>query len=370
MRMNRKKIITGILIIFALIHYWGVLEKVAKLFFQASVPLLLGIVVAYVVNILMNYYEKYYRIICKWSAIRKFRRPFCLFLAFLTLFLLLVVLWQMIIPVFAACIATAWRSLPETLDAGVSWIRAHSKLCCSLLDKSGFMVDGVFDWDALTQEIAEMMIPGISKGAIPVMAVIQSAASIVFQMLLALIFAVYLLLRKEKLKRDSGRLISVCIGEKAWKKLRYILKEINRSFHNYIVGQCIEAVILGSLCMLGMLLFGLPYAAMVGSFIGFTALIPIAGAYIGAAVGAVMIYTVSPYKAVFFLIFLFILQQLENNLIYPRVVGSSIGLPGLWVLAAVIIGGSVCGIPGMFIGVPLTAAGYHLLKEWMGRKRR
>ena len=124
-----------------------------------------------------------------------------------------------------------------------------------------------------------------------------------------------------------------------------------------------EAVILGTLCTLGMLVLRLPYATMVGTLIAFTALIPVAGAYIGGAAGALMIFSVSPAKALIFLIFLVILQQLEGNLIYPKVVGSSLGLPAIWVLAAVTIGGGIMGIGGMLLGVPIAAALYRLLKE-------
>ena len=135
-----------------------------------------------------------------------------------------------------------------------------------------------------------------------------------------------------------------------------------------MVGQCTEAVILGLLCMAGMLLLGFPYATMVGTFIGFTALIPVAGAYIGAGVGAFMIFTVSPVKALLFLLFIAVLQQLEGNLIYPRVVGASIGLPGVWVLAAVTVGGGVLGVAGMLLAVPLAAAAYQMLREDVRRR--
>ena len=133
--------------------------------------------------------------------------------------------------------------------------------------------------------------------------------------------------------------------------------------HKFIVGQCAEALILGGLCMVGMTVFRFPYAMMIGTLIGFTALIPIAGAYIGAGVGAVMILTQSPVKALLFLVFIVVLQQLEGNLIYPKVVGNSIGLPALWVLAAITVGGSLIGITGMLLGVPLAAALYRLLRE-------
>ena len=143
----------------------------------------------------------------------------------------------------------------------------------------------------------------------------------------------------------------------------YVLEVVNDCFHRYIVGQCIEAVIIGSLCALGMAILRLPYATMVGALVAFTALIPVAGAYIGAAVGAFMILTVDPVKAVVFLIFLVILQQFEGNVIYPKVVGSSMGLPGIWVLAAVTVGGGMMGIAGMLLGVPLAAAAYRILRD-------
>ena len=154
----------------------------------------------------------------------------------------------------------------------------------------------------------------------------------------------------------------------AWnEKIRYVVGVFDGSFHSFIVGQCIEAVVLGVLCIIGMTLLRFPYAMMIGTLIGFTALIPVAGAYIGAGVGAFMILTVSPIKALLFLVFIVVLQQLEGNLIYPKVVGKSIGLPGIWVLAAVTVGGGVMGIPGMLIGVPAVAAVYQLVKQDLNR---
>ena len=151
--------------------------------------------------------------------------------------------------------------------------------------------------------------------------------------------------------------------------IRHVLKTLNECFRSYIVGQCLEALILGALCTLGMLVFRFPYAVMVGTLVGFTALIPIAGAYIGAFVGAFMIFTVDPLKALLFLVYIVVLQQIEGNLIYPRVVGTSLGLPGIWVLAAVMIGGHVDGVVGMLLGVPLCAALYRLLREDVARRR-
>ncbi len=142
-----------------------------------------------------------------------------------------------------------------------------------------------------------------------------------------------------------------------------MLAVTNDCFRRYIIGQCTEAVILGVFCIFGMLVLRFPYAVMIGTLIGFTVLIPIAGAYIGAGVGAFMIFMVSPIQAAPFLIFIVVLQQLEGNLIYPKVVGSSIGFPAIWVFAAVTVVGGIMGIMGMLLAVPLTAVIYQLLRE-------
>jgi len=162
--------------------------------------------------------------------------------------------------------------------------------------------------------------------------------------------------------------VQTYLGAERNRKVQHVLSILNRSFHSYISGQCLEALILGLLCFAGMLIFRFPYAAMVSALVGCTALIPVAGAYIGAIVGAFMIFTVSPIKSLLFLLYLIVLQQIEGNLIFPRVVGQSIGLPGVWVLAAVTIGGGLFGIAGMLIGVPLAASLYQLLREDVQRR--
>lgn len=162
---------------------------------------------------------------------------------------------------------------------------------------------------------------------------------------------------------QTRRLICAWLPEKSGALLIHIVSMRNVSFRNFIAGQAAEAVILGTLCTIGMLIFRLPYAPMVGALVGVTALIPIVGAYIGAIAGAFLILTVSPLKAFIFIIFLIVLQQLEGNLIYPKVVGSRVNLPSMWVLAAVTVGGNLAGPAGMLPGVPAASADYELLKE-------
>ena len=180
---------------------------------------------------------------------------------------------------------------------------------------------------------------------------------------MGLIFSFYLLLCKDRLAGQCSRLMRRYLRPAWYENITYVLRVLDDCFSRYIVGQCVEAVILGTLCTLGMLVLRLPYATMIGALTAFTALIPVAGAYIGGAVGALMVFSVSPVKAIIFIVFLVVLQQAEGNLIYPKVVGSSLGLPAIWVLAAVTVGGGIMGIAGMLLGVPIAAALYRLLKN-------
>ena len=201
---------------------------------------------------------------------------------------------------------------------------------------SAFNID-MINW----KEVIDNLFRWFTSGAGTVIGYVTSFFSVIFNFVVGLIFAIYILGGKEKLANQFKRIVSTYTNGKISTKVFYVLKVTDECFHNFIVGQCMEAVILGALCTIGMLILRLPYAVMIGVFVGCTALIPIAGAYIGAIVGVIMIFTVAPVKSIFFIVFIIILQQLENQLIYPKVVGSSIGLPGIWVFAAVMIGGMV-----------------------------
>ena len=179
------------------------------------------------------------------------------------------------------------------------------------------------------------------------------------------IFAIYILLSKEKLKIQIERFSNAYTGKKFREKAHPILKVANSSFHAFIVGQVTEAFIIGALCAIGLKIFGFPYSTMIGSVVGLTALIPVLGAYIGGIVGALMIASVEPSSVIPFIIYLVCLQQLEGNLIYPRVVGTSLGLPGIWVLFAVTVGGSIGGIGGMLFAVPIFTTIYRLIGEYV-----
>ena len=162
-----------------------------------------------------------------------------------------------------------------------------------------------------------------------------------------------------------ARLTKLFLSERNCKILNTSLTVIHQSLSSFIGGQCIEAIILGTLCAIGMIVLRLPYALMIGTLVGTINIIPIIGAYVGGAIGVFMVFTVSPSQAIVFLIYLCILQQIESNLIYPRVVGNSVGLPGVYVLGSVMVFGSLAGIPGMFLGIPIVASIYKLTRMYI-----
>ena len=354
----------ALILVFLVIRYWDKLEGAVSVAFSAATPLIIGCALAYVINILMCFYEKWYDKLFKVDVALKIKRVVCLVLAFLSLFGIVIMIISLVLPELINCIASFIRLIPGALQMIVDFVGEDQILEMFPELKNGLDFTNV---SSQVEQIIKTVIGGLGGAVDSIVNVVSSAASIVMNVVIGLIFSLYVLLDKEGLGRRCKTLISTYLA-KAADKIFYVVDVLDDSFHSFIVGQCIEAVVLGVLCVIGMLILRLPYAVMIGAFIGFTALIPIAGAYIGAGVGAIMILTVSPIQAVQFLIFVLILQQVEGNLIYPKVVGESIGLPGIWVLTAITVGGGVLGIGGMLLAVPLFAAGYRLLKEDVARR--
>ncbi len=349
----------SIFFLYLAIMYWGLVADLVVLFIGAASPLIAGGIIAYLVNTLMSFYERHYFVKSKKKLVEKSRRMVCMVLAFLTLLLLLAMLIYLVIPELGASIGLLVnKGLPEL----TRWM-SQSETLVELIPEELMRELQTMDWKATLESIASVLWSGVGSVVGTVANAISSIFSGAVMFFLGLVFSIYLLLGKERLCSQAKRMCQAYLSERWYQKLLHVVSVLNSCFHNYVVGQCMEAMILGLLCAIGMLILRLPYAAMIGTLIGFTALIPVAGAYIGGAVGVILIFTVSPIKALIFLIFLCVLQQLEGNLIYPRVVGSSIGLPGIWVLAAVTVGGSLMGVVGMLLGVPVAAALYRLLQE-------
>lgn len=372
MKLDRRSLLhvgIGIFLLYLAIHYWDVAIHALGVLLQAAFPLALGAIAAYIANILMSFYERHLARAFRAKKPRKWLRPVCMILAFLTVMLVIFLIIRMVVPELRDCLQVLISALPKAVRALADWLEDTFNI-------SGLLSALDQEWQANQDQLKETITKGVNvmlSGAGSVMNVVVSATSGLISgtisLFLALVFAIHLLAGKERLSRQLGRLASHFLPANVISRAHYFLHVLNESFHSYIVCQCTEAVILGALCALGMLLFQFPYALMIGSVIGMTALIPMAGAYIGGAVGFIMIFSVSPIKAVLFIVYLVILQQLENNLVYPRVVGSSLGLPGVWVLAAVTVGGGLMGITGMLLGVPLTAAIYRILREKVNEQK-
>lgn len=354
-----------VLILYFCIHYLGAVTGFLSLLLSAVTPLVLGFVMAYVVNILMSFYEKIYFPKSKKKFCTVTRRPLCLVFSFVSLLAITALIIGLVVPELISCIALLVKEIPPAIERFI-----NSGFVNRFLPDNLYSELSSIDWQGFIAKGFQLVASGIGDVTTAVVGAVSSVVSGITTIFIAVIFSIYLLLAKDKLTSQFYRLIKAYLP-KFEKRITYVISVFNQSFRKYIVGQATEAVILGVLCTLGMWIFRFPYAGMIGALVGFTAIIPVAGAYIGAGVGAFMILTTdSPLKALFFLIFILILQQLEGNLIYPKVVGDSVGLPALWVLAAVTVGGALFGIPGMLIGVPIAAALYRLLREDVETKEK
>ena len=357
------KIAGSVFLLYLAIHYWPTVSGLLGAFLGAASPLLIGCALAYVLNILMSFYERHFFPRSTNSKLIKCRRPLCMLAAIISLLAIITLIVWLVLPQLVDCVELLLSQLPGAINAGIAY-----------LDKLPFFSEDLIatlssiDWNSKIGDIVNVVTSGVGSVMNVVIATVSSVFSAIITGFMAVIFSIYLLMGRDKLQSQSKRLLRHYMKPAHYEKLMYVLSVLNNCFRRYIAGQCIEAVILGALCALGMLILRLPYASMIGALVAFTALIPVAGAYIGAIVGAFMILMVSPVKALIFLIFLVILQQLEGNLIYPKVVGSSMGLPGIWVLASVVIGGGVMGVLGMLLGVPLAAAIYTLVRNDMNKK--
>ena len=352
------RICISVFCLYLFMYYWEDVSNLLGTFISALSPLLLGLVIAYVLNILMSRYEALYFPKRRDGWVLKSRRIVCLLAAVVTLVAIVALVIGLVVPELLSCVKLLMEEVEPALEKLL-----HSQVAAQVVPADLLQKLDAVNWGDAIDKAIKMIASGLGTAAGALFSTVSSVISSVVNCFLSIIFAIYLLLDRDHLLQQGRRLMNGYLPKTFQQKLTHCLQVLNDCMHKFIVGQCAEAVILGVLCIIGMTIFRFPYAMMIGTLIGFTALIPIAGAYIGAGVGAVMILTQSPIKALLFLVFIVVLQQLEGNLIYPKVVGNSIGLPALWVLAAITVGGSLMGISGMLLGVPIAAALYRLLRE-------
>ena len=352
------KIVISLFALFLAITYWKTVSGFIGMVFGAAAPLFIGAAVAYVVNILMSFYERRFFGKTKNKKLLKIKRPLCMIIAFITLVAVLAIVVWIVLPQFVSAIMLVVDYIPEAVNWIVEQLEKLEYVPQDIID----MLVSI-DWNSQIEKIIKAVTSGVGNVMGVVISTVSTVLGGIVTAFLSLIFAIYILLDKEKLENQADKIAKKYLKQSWYEKLRYVLYTFSDSFHKYIVGQCTEAVILGGLCAIGMGILGLPYATMIGALVAFTALIPVAGAFIGGGVGAFMILMVNPIQALIFIVYLVVLQQLEGNIIYPKVVGSSMGLPAIWVLAAVTIGGGVMGVMGMLIGVPIAATAYRIIRN-------
>ncbi len=320
-------------------------------------PLLIGVAFAMIFNVPMLFFERLLWPKAKKPLAQKLRRPMAFAISLLVIFGILV--------------GVIWLIIPELVNALTVLIQTGLKFAKQLsgmdeaqiaeLPLGGLLLST--DWDGILLSMQDWLKNEGGNLMNTAFGTISSVVGGVVDFFIAIVFATYILFTKDRLKNQACRLIRAWMPERAGQWLIHASAVAAENFRNFVSGQSLEAVILGTLCLLGMLILRIPYAPMVSVMVGVTALIPVVGAFIGAGVGGFIILTESPIKALIFLIFLVILQQLEGNLIYPKVMGRRVNLPGMWILAAVTVGGGIAGPVGMLLSVPLASTAYVLLKE-------
>lgn len=318
-------------------------------------PIFLGCVIAFILNIVVSLWEKIFFPNTKSKYLQKSRRGICILLSFLSVILILYLVYMLVVPQLSKSIAVISNKFPDLYESIRDEAIKHSSSLPTIREK-------LLSSDKTGQEAIQKLIGTLSIWTSNIFNIIGSVFGVMADFVMSTIIAIYLVAGKETLGRQFKKLFKRFLPEGFTKKMYYVLDIANSTFASFFTGQFIEAIILGSLCTVGLFIFRFPYAPMIGSVVGFTALIPLIGAYIGGAFGFFMILTHSPIQAILFIVFLVILQQIEGNLIYPRVVGGSVGLPGVWVIITIIIGGGLAGIAGVFFSVPVTATIYKILK--------
>lgn len=342
-----------VLLIWAIYNHKLLFKYIGELYSLIS-PFVIGLCIAYVVNVIMRPIERLWMKLlskCKGKWVEKMKRPICLLLSILLVIGIILAVIFIIMPELSDSVSSLVSMVPSYASEVESWWEALALR----LDKYGVELPQ-FSFD--TDKFIQILKDGGTAVLNTTLSATTSIVTAVINIVLALAFSIYVLAQKETLKRQSKKVLAKLMKPEKMQKLLDMLDLINRTFTNFITGQLTEAVIIGVLCFIGMSIFRMPYAPAISVLVGFTALIPVFGAFIGTAIGAFLILLVKPIQAVWFVVFIIVLQQFEGNLIYPKVVGKSVGLPGIWVLVAVTIGGNAMGVVGMLISVPLCSVLY------------
>lgn len=370
MEKNKYNLKNGIiLIIIGMIGYWiinnfSTIGNLLSNIISILSPFILGGCLAFILNIPMSFFErkltKTKNKKSKKTEKSKVARVISMILAILVIILVLVLIINLIVPELINVVNLLIENIPYYAEELAKFVQTYEEN----IDINNILQETNIDVEGIKNQIISQ-IPTLLTSSVSVVSSIISGFT---TFIIALIFAIYILMDKEKLKEQSAKLLYAYFKKENVEKIINVGRVSKNTFKRFLTVQCLEATILGTLCMIGMLILRIPYAVPIGVLVGVTALIPVVGAFIGCIIGAVLIVAVEPMKVIPFIIFFLILQQIEGNLIYPRVVGNKVGLPGMWVLVAVTVGGDFGGVLGMLLGVPVATIIYTLLKKDINKK--
>lgn len=355
-------LILYVAVIVLLLIYSNVLFAGLGMGIKIVMPFLIGGAIAFILNIPMNAIEK--KLFKKWQGrTAKAKRPISLVMSIIFVVAILALVVVAVVPQVRTTIETLGNKIELFWPKLIVWLEGLATDYPELAEQIAKIEEYDFDWGTITSGIGSFLSNGVTNVISSTVSVATSIVGGIANVFIAIVFAIYILVQKERLAGQGSRILDAYVKGKANGRIRDVLHRLHVNFTNFICGQCLEAVILGLLFVIFMSIFQMPYAVMIGTLIAFTALIPIVGAFIGCGVGAFMILIDNPVQALWFVILFLILQQLEGNLIYPRVVGNSVGLPSIWVLMSVSVGGSLFGVVGMLVFIPLMSTLYSLLRD-------
>jgi len=323
-------------------------------------PFTLGAAIAFVLHVPMRFFEK--SILSRWIQSIKIRRVISFFTTLIILSGVIFLVIIIVVPEMTEAINTLISKAPGQFKRFQEWIEPYYQYVPILEDWINVNLSDV-DWQEMAQRGLQFLSTGAGSLFNSTVGIISNVALRILSILIGLVFAIYVLFEQENLTRQSKKLVYGFLDEPKADEFVHVMRVSNQAFSNFISGQVLEALILGAMFWITLSIFQFPYALLIGVLISVTALIPIIGAFIGCVIGALLILVLDPMLAVWFLLVFIILQQIEGNLIYPFVVGNKIGIPSMWVLMAVTIGGSLMGITGILIFIPLFSIIYTLLKE-------
>ena len=362
-RKTLRQVFLGVaacIVLYWLLHETERVKSVWNFIITLISPFLVGSALAFVLNVPLRGIERWFGFVKN----KPTRRSISIVLTFAFVGLVIYFVFRLLLPQLIETVQNLVFQLPVFLNNVVDWVKdflAKRPEIMKWVQSNTNMED--IDWSGLVEKAVSVAGDGATAFITGVFAMIGAMFTGIFNAVISLVFAIYCLARKEILARQFRRMAYSFLPERFCDKTIRILRLTNSTFSNFISGQCVEACILGSLFAIAMSIFRMPYIPLISVLIAVTALVPIVGAFVGCVLGAFFILVNDPIQAIWFVVMFLALQQFENNVIYPKVVGKSVGLPGMWVLLAVTVGGELMGVAGMLLMIPVTSVLYSLLRE-------